>query len=127
MFRLLQFSCCCCKYKLMFVEVLKVSCYLGRRGSLYFQKGRQYSWVNMSHLKSLDSPKLLQCLRFRSTARIPRSSITPLRPRLRRTVLGANCPVSRISQMLNNVSPSIDTNFVYFTRSLLIFCVSVAI
>lgn len=60
---------------------------------------------------NIDSPTLLQHLRFRAPSRMPRSSIPPFCPPLRRTVLGVNSPVSRLSKMVNRLSQSIDLNF----------------
>lgn len=59
----------------------------------------------------LDCPLLLSKFRFRAPARIPRAPITPLHPPPRRTVLGANSVVPRLSKLLNGSSDLIDVNF----------------
>lgn len=56
----------------------------------------------------VDCPGLLALLRLRAPARYPRNPITPLCPRLRRTVLGSNSPVSRMCRALNGCSDLID-------------------
>lgn len=56
-------------------------------------------------------PQILSSFRFRVPSRIPRKPITPLCPPLRRTVLGANSPVARLSKTINDCSDLIDLHF----------------
>lgn len=56
----------------------------------------------------IDCPQLLSRVRFRAPARYPRSSITPLCPPLRRSVLGSNSPLPRLCRILNTCSDLID-------------------
>lgn len=56
----------------------------------------------------IDCPQLLSLIRIRAPSRYPRTVLTPLCPPLRRTVLGANSPIPRLSRILNNYSDFID-------------------
>ncbi|CAH2088805.1 unnamed protein product [Euphydryas editha] len=59
----------------------------------------------------IDSACLLGLFRFRAPSRIPRATITPLCPPLRKTVLGSYSPVCRLCKVLNSCSDVVDINF----------------
>lgn len=56
----------------------------------------------------VDCPQLLSLIRFNAPSRYPKRAITPLCPPLRRTVLGANSPISRLCKILNSYSDLVD-------------------
>lgn len=58
----------------------------------------------------IDCPGLLTDIKFRVPARCPRYPITPLTPPFRRTVLGANSPISRFCKIVNGCSDLTDIN-----------------
>lgn len=64
----------------------------------------------------IDCPQLLAKLKIRVPTKCPRAPITPLCPPFRRTVLGANSPISRLCTLLNSCSDLVDVHFDSLTR-----------
>lgn len=58
----------------------------------------------------IDCPNLLGLIRFHAPSRYPRNKITPLCPPLRKSVLGANSPIPRLSKILNSRSDLVDVH-----------------
>ena len=57
---------------------------------------------------SIDSAELVGLLNFRIPTKYPRKQILPFVPPLRKTVLGANSPMSRITKLANDLPNNID-------------------
>ena len=64
----------------------------------------------------IECPRLLALCNFRAPSRIPRISITPLCPPLRRTVLGSNSPYARFCKVINSCSDVIDLHHDSLTK-----------
>lgn len=58
----------------------------------------------------IDCPNLLGLIKFHAPSRYPRNKITPLCPPLRKSVLGANSPIPRLSKILNSRSDLVDVH-----------------
>jgi hypothetical protein len=58
----------------------------------------------------IDCSELLLKINFRVPSRLPRKPVTPLYPPLRRTVLGSQSPICRMSKLYNQISGLVDIN-----------------